>query len=242
MQVGTVLSLPGAALAELAGMALDFAWIDLEHGALGLGEVQEMAVGLAAAGCEAHVRLASSDADNIAAVIDAGVEGVVIPRIESASQVCGVVSQLRYPPAGTRGFGPRRAARFGRTREFWQAPESRIACTVQIESKAGVAAAAEIAAIDGVDALVVGCSDLSLELDAPQDLWAPALRAAVDDVAAAASLAGVQFGLAASGEIGAIGDLAAGRADLIVYATDARIYSKAIDSATESLEDLGAAA
>jgi 2-keto-3-deoxy-L-rhamnonate aldolase RhmA len=63
MEIGTVLSLPGAALAELAGTAFDFAWIDLEHGALGLGDMQAMAVGLAAAGCAAHVRLPTSRAE-----------------------------------------------------------------------------------------------------------------------------------------------------------------------------------
>jgi 4-hydroxy-2-oxoheptanedioate aldolase len=242
MEIGTVLSLPGAALAELAGAALDFAWIDLEHGALGLGDVQEMAVGLAAAGCAAHVRFPSSDPERLAAVVDAGVDGVVVPRVESALEARAVVARLRYPPAGNRGFGPRRAARYGRTRAFWAAAESRVRCAVQIESRAGVAAAAQIAAVDGVDALVVGCSDLSLELDAPHDLAAPALRAAVDDVAGAAALAGIRFGLAASGDLSAIAELSAGRADLIVYGTDARIYSAAIDAAAESLEEIGAAA
>jgi 4-hydroxy-2-oxoheptanedioate aldolase len=242
MEIGTVLSLPGAALAELAGEALDFAWIDLEHGALGLGELQDMAVGLTAAGCAAHVRIASSDAGNLAAIVDAGIDGVVVPRVESALQAAAVVARQRYPPAGSRGFGPRRAARYGRTRAFWAAAESRVRCTVQIESRAGVAAAADIAAVDGVDALVVGCSDLSLELDVPHDLGASALRAAVDDVAAAAARADVRFGLAAAGEPRAIAELSAGRADLIVYGTDARIYSAAIDAAAESLEDLGAAA
>jgi 4-hydroxy-2-oxoheptanedioate aldolase len=242
MEIGTVLSLPGAAIAELAGTALDFAWIDLEHGALGPAEVQEMAIGLAAAGCAAHVRLASSEPGNVAAVIDAGIDGVVVPCVESALEARTFVSRLRYPPAGRRGFGPRRAARYGRTGSFWSAPESRVACTVQIESRAGVAAAADIASVDGVDAVVVGCSDLSLELDVPQDLRAAALRAAVDDVADAASHAGVRFGLAASGDMEAIAERAAGRADMVVFSTDARIYSAAIDAAAEWLEGIRAAA
>src|SRR5690349_17793680 len=134
-QIGTVLSLPGAALAELAGAALDFAWIDLEHGALGLADVQAMAVGLAAAGCEAHVRLPSVTPDRLPAVLDAGVDGVVAPRVESAEQAKELVQALRYPPAGVRGFGPRRASRYGRTASFWTASESRVAFTVQIESR-----------------------------------------------------------------------------------------------------------
>jgi len=236
MEVGTVLSLPGAALAELVGSALDFAWIDLEHGALGLGEMQAMAVGLTAAGCAVHVRLPASGAEQLAAVLDAGVDGVVAPRVESAEQAGDLVRRLRYPPAGRRGFGPRRAGRYGRTPAFWAAPERRVGCTAQIESPAGVAAAAEIAAVEGVDALVVGCSDLSLELDVPQDLAAPSLRAAVLAVAAAAASAGVRFGVAASGDPAGIAALAAGRADLVVYSADTRIYSAAVDGAVRSLE------
>jgi 4-hydroxy-2-oxoheptanedioate aldolase len=240
MEIGTVLSLPGAALAELAGTALDFAWIDLEHGALGLGDVQAMAVGLAAAGCAAHVRLPSSDADHLAAVVDAGIDGIVAPRVESAQQARDLVARLQYPPEGRRGFGPRRAGRYGRTPAFWAAPESRVECTAQIESPAGVAAAAEIAAVNGIDALVVGCSDLTLELDAPQDLHSRGLRAAVRTVADAASAAGARFGLAASGDPVDIAELGAGRADLIVYSTDGRIYSTAIDAVAESLEGVRA--
>jgi 4-hydroxy-2-oxoheptanedioate aldolase len=242
MEIGTVLSLPGAALAELAGTGLDFAWIDLEHGALGLGDVQAMAVGLAAAGCAAHVRLPSAGAEQLAAVIDAGIDGVVAPRVESADEARSLVHGLRYPPAGRRGFGPRRAGRYGRAAAFWSAAECRVACTAQIESRAGVAAAAEIAAVEGVDALVVGCSDLSLDLDVPQDLGAGALRDAVTAVAAAASAAGVRFGLAASGDPGDILALAEGRADLIAYSADSRIYSAAVDAAVRSLEDAHAAA
>jgi 2-keto-3-deoxy-L-rhamnonate aldolase RhmA len=242
MEIGTVLSLPGAALAELAGTAFDFAWIDLEHGALGLSDVQSMAVGLAAAGCEAHVRLPKAGSERLAAVIDAGVDGVVAPRVESAAEASSLVDALRYPPRGRRGFGPRRAGRYGRAAAFWSSPESCVRLAVQIESPAGVEAAAAIAAVDGVDAVVVGCSDLSLELDVPQDLTARPLRAAVAAVARAAAAAQVRFGLAASGDPGAVAALAAGRADLVVYSADARLYSAAVDAAVRSLEDVDAAA
>jgi 4-hydroxy-2-oxoheptanedioate aldolase len=241
MEIGTVLSLPGAALAELAGTALDFAWIDLEHGALGLTEVQTMAVGLAAAGCAAHVRLPSAAAEQLPAVLDAGIDGVVAPRVESAEQASDLVRALRYPPAGGRGFGPRRAGGYGRTAAFWSTDESRVTCTVQIESRAGVAAAEQIAAVEGVDAIVVGCGDLSLDLDVPQDLGASALRDAIAAVGEAASTAGCRFGLAASGEPSQIRALAEGGLDLLVYSADSRIYSAAVDAIVRSLEDVRAA-
>jgi 2-keto-3-deoxy-L-rhamnonate aldolase RhmA len=239
-KIGTVLSLPGAALAELAGMALDFAWIDLEHGALGLSDVQAMAVGLAAAGCAAHVRLPSTSAELLPAVLDAGIDGIVAPRVESAEHTHDLVAALRYPPAGRRGFGPRRAGRYGRTATYWAAPENRVTCTVQIESRTGVAAAGAIAGVDGVDALVVGCSDLSLDLDVPQDLHAGELRAAIAKVATAATEAGCRFGVAASGQPSEIRALLDEPPDVIVYAADTRIYSAAVDAAVRALEDLRA--
>jgi 4-hydroxy-2-oxoheptanedioate aldolase len=235
MEVGTVLSLPGCALAELAGLALDFAWIDLEHGALGLGDVQAMVVGLAAAGCAAHVRVSCTDSEQLPAILDAGVDGVVAPRMESADEAVALSSRLRYPPAGRRGIGLRRAGEYGRRRTE-QAPF----CCVQIESRAGVAAASAIAAVDGVNAMVVGCSDLSAELGVPDDLGAEVLREAIAEVANAAAAAGIAFGLAGSGDPGTLARLARGRADLLVYSADTRIYSAAMDAAAASVVELDA--
>ena len=228
-RIGTVISLPDIALAELAGAALDFAWIDLEHGALSLRDAQALAIALAAAGCEAHVRLPCAASELLGPVLDAGVDGVVTPHVDDAEAARAIVRRLRYPPAGTRGFGPRRAGAYGRT------VADGIACTVQIESPAGVEAATEIAAVDGVDALVLGCSDLSLALDAPGDLSSRALGAAVDRVAAAASAAGRRFGLAAGGSFEEVAALAAGRADDVVFSADVRLYSGAIDAAMDTL-------
>jgi 4-hydroxy-2-oxoheptanedioate aldolase len=228
-RVGTVISLPDIALAELAGAALDFAWIDLEHGALSLRDAQALAIALTAAGCEAHVRLPGSASELLGPVLDAGVDGVVAPRVDDAEAARRMVRRLRYPPAGTRGFGPRRAGAYGRA-----ASES-VLCTVQIESPAGVDAAAEIAAVDGIDAIVLGCSDLSLALDAPGDLSGRALAAAVDHVAAVASAAGRRFGLAAGGAFEDVAALAAGRADDVVFSADVRLYSGAIDAAMDTL-------
>jgi 4-hydroxy-2-oxoheptanedioate aldolase len=245
-RIGTVLSLPGAALAELAGSALDVAWIDLEHGALGVRDAQELAIGLAATGCEAHVRLPGWDSERLPAVLDSGVEGIVVPRVEDPETVACLVRRLRYPAAGTRGFGPRRAGAYGRRGAWWDAPDAAVSCTVQIESPAGVAAARAIAEVAGVDALVVGCSDLSLELGVPQELEHPALRDAVATVREAASAAGARFGVAGGGDPAVLGALAEPGDDLVVFSADVRLYSGAIDAAAaailRALEGSGAAA
>ena len=234
-RIGTVVSLPGAALAELAGGALDLAWIDLEHGALGFADVPPLAIALRAAGCAAHVRIASPAPGALGPVLDAGVAGVVAPCVETAEQAAALVAALRYPPAGVRGFGPRRAGGYGRVPRYWAAPESRVALTAQIESAAGVAEARAIAAVDGVDTLVVGCADLSLALGAPMDLGAAALRRAVATVAGAAAEAGVAFGLAVPDDPRAVAALAPPGTAVLICSADVRVYAGAVDATVTSL-------
>jgi len=222
--VGTVITLPDPVLAELIGAAFDVAWIDLEHGALGVDAVPALAVALRAAGCRADVRLPSWSSEALPPVADAGVDGVVAPCVESADEAEAFAARLRYPPSGTRGFGPRRAGGYGRS----AAASPR--CTVQIESVAGVESAAAIAAAEGVDALVVGCADLSLSLGERPGVDSPRLQEAVGRVRRAARGAGVAFGIA-GGADGSAGD----GADLVLHSVDVRLYARGADVAATSV-------
>lgn len=225
-RLGTVLSVSDAALAESAAAAFDLVWLDLEHGALTVADVQTLAIAVQGAGCEAHARVPRWDADLLPAILDAGVDGVVAPRVESAVDAAALVRRLRYPPTGSRGYGPRRAGGYGRASEP-PAP----GCTVQIESVEGVAQAGAIAGVDGVDALVVGCGDLALALGRRPD----ALREAVRHVGVAAVAAGIEFGVAAGGPPVEVAGLLATRPDLILYSVDVRLYARAVDGAAEAL-------
>jgi len=168
-------------------------------------------------------------------VLDAGVDGVVAPGVESAEQAAALATALRYPPRGTRGFGPRRAGGYGRAARYWAAPEARVTLTAQIESSAGVAAADSIAAVDGVDALVVGCADLSLSLGAPMDLAAAPLREAVAAVARAARTAGAAFGLAVPADPAAVARLAPPGTAVVICSADVRLYAAGVDAAVSAL-------
>jgi 2-keto-3-deoxy-L-rhamnonate aldolase RhmA len=234
--IGSVLSLPDPVLAELTCRSLDFAWIDLEHGALSVRDAQALTLAAQSTGCEAHVRLASAGSEALPAILDAGVDGIVAPQVESAREARELVQRLWYPPAGRRGFGPRRAGGFGRTSEFWASPAARVRCTVQIESPAAVDAARSIAAVPGVDALVVGCADLSLALRCPQALDAPPLASACERVADAAAEAGIAFGVAASGSPDAIAALA-GRAEFVLTSADVRLYAAGVDAGVRALRE-----
>lgn len=233
--IGTALSLQGAALAELASAPFDLVWIDLEHGALDLAGMQDMAIGARAAGTAAAVRIPSWDWHRLPGVLDAGVDGIVVPALEAAEQAAAVCARLRHPPDGVRGFGPRRAGGYGRVARFWASPEARPACLAQIETPAGVAAAAEIASVPGVDALVLGCSDLSLALGCPQQLDSPRLREAASAVRSAAQAAGVAFGVAGAGSPAALAHVAGPDARLLVYSSDVRLFAQAVDDAAAGL-------
>jgi 2-keto-3-deoxy-L-rhamnonate aldolase RhmA len=231
-QVGTVLSVPDATLAELVCERFDFVWIDLEHGQLGAREAQVMAIAARAAGCAALVRLPHADSELLPALLDSGIDGVVAPRLEHAGAAERLVDRLRYPPWGSRGMAPRRANSYGRVS---RPDPAGVACVVQIESAKAVENAAAIAAVEGVDALVVGCSDLSLDLGTPGELESAPLLAAVRQVQQAAAAAGVASGIAAHGPGAALSRLLGGRSTIVVYSSDVRLYAQAVDDAVAGL-------
>jgi 2-keto-3-deoxy-L-rhamnonate aldolase RhmA len=212
--IGTVLSLPGCAYAELVARHLDFVWIDLEHGALGAGEMQDAIVGVQAAGTRALVRLPTGASPSPA--LDAGADGIVVPRVRSVAAAQAAVAAMRHAPEGVRGYGPRRLA-------VWPRAE-RPACVMQVEDEAGMHASPEIARLDGVDALVVGAADLSFELGEPLAFDTPRMKSAIEAVADAARAAGVLFGLA-----GMPLELALGFGpEVMVHATDVRLIDSAL--------------
>jgi 2-keto-3-deoxy-L-rhamnonate aldolase RhmA len=232
--LGTVLTLPVVALAELVAEPLDFVWIDLAPGALDARDVQPLGVGARAAGSAALVRLPSFDWRRLPAILDAGVDGVVAPRVESAADARGLVDGLRHPPRGTRGFAARRAAAYGRPGGTVGPPF----CLVQIETAAGLEAAEEIAVVEGVDALVVGCADLALDLDGSLEPVSPRLRDAIAHVQRAAEDAGIASGIAGPEDAELLQELAGQSSRLLVWSADVRLYASAVDAAVGRLRGL----
>jgi 2-keto-3-deoxy-L-rhamnonate aldolase RhmA len=231
--VGTVLTLPGAVTAELLAEPFDVVWIDLEHGALGPAEAQELILGAQAAGTYALVRLRAEDQRLMAASLDAGADGVVLAAVEDAETARAAVARAEHPPLGVRGYGPRRLSLRGRGNG--SAGPARPSIWVQVESAAGVERAGEIASVAGVDAVVMGTADLSFSVGTPLDTGAPELVAAV--VAARTlvrtATSPVAFGLAGALD-GPPTELLAG-ATVLVHSTDARLSAGAVDGAARRL-------
>ena len=103
-------------------------------------------------GVPAIVRVPGHAPEAIAAALDSGAAGVLVPRVSTAAQAAAAVKASRYPPAGERGVGPGRAAGYGyRILDYLAAANAEVWSAVQVETAEGLANADAIAATDGVD-------------------------------------------------------------------------------------------
>jgi 4-hydroxy-2-oxoheptanedioate aldolase len=228
-QVGTVVSSPDPVLAERLAQSFDYLWIDLEHGALSVREMEVLAIAARAGGAYALARLPTTECDSLTAILDTGVDGVVAPRISTPAQASALVELTTYPPEGRRGFAERRGRRLRPlvTRGRW--PTDSVARIVQVETLGGVENAYAIAATPGIDALVVGTADLSLDLGCPLDLGAPPMIGAIRSVGAAAARAGKAWGIAAGAILPWVKEVGDSGASLLLLSSDIRLYGQILD-------------
>jgi 4-hydroxy-2-oxoheptanedioate aldolase len=198
--LGTFLGTASPVAAEVCAAAgFDWLLLDLEHGAGGEEQVRTTVPCAAAYGVPTVVRVETDARIRIGRVLDGGAAGVMLPRTDSAEQAAAGLSHLRYPPRGDRGVATyNRACRFGLDPAALDTADDEVLAVVQVESAAAVAAAEEIAAVDGVDVLFVGPRDLSHDLGVPGQLTAPAFVDALDRVRLAAREHGKAAGLLVS--------------------------------------------
>lgn len=154
-------------IAEIcAGAGLDWVLIDMEHCPNDLQSVLAQLQTVAAYPVAPVVRVPSNDPVIIKQVLDAGAQTLLVPMVSSADEARAAVSAVRYPPDGVRGVGSAlaRSARWNRVDGYLANADRHVSVIVQIETAAGVAAADDIAAVDGVDGVFVGPSDLSASM------------------------------------------------------------------------------
>jgi 2-keto-3-deoxy-L-rhamnonate aldolase RhmA len=196
--VGTFLNLGAPQAVEVSGIAgLDWLLIDLEHGA---GTEADLLVQLYAAettGVPAVVRVEVNARLRMGRVLDLGAAGIMVPRLEATSEVRDAVSYVRYHPDGVRGIALlTRGAELGRVGHGdVRAKSQTLPLIVQIENPAAVDHAAEWAAIDGVDVLFVGPTDLTHSLGVPGNFADPSYLAALRTVVDAAQSNGKEAGI-----------------------------------------------
>lgn len=233
--LGTVVASADLALAELLAAHFDFLWIDLDDSALTVRDVQALCIACRSSGAAALVRVPDARSELVTALLDMGVDGLVAPRVHDAEVAARFAAAMRYPPYGSRGFAHRRSTRFGLQGGPSTAPEHAPLCLIQIESAAAVERAEQIAAVAGVDGLVVGPSDLALDLGVAQGLQSPELAEALVKVQEAATRVGVISGLAAGGNLDSLVAALGASSTLLAYSADVRIYASAIETAASTV-------
>lgn len=183
---------------EIAAIAgLDWVLLDLEHGPGSEDQVGSVVTTAGAYGITSLVRVESDDRIRINRVLDAGIAGVMVPRVENAAQVREIVTHFSTPPFGDRGVATyNRGALWGQDIGFLDRA-SQATCIIQIETVGALDSVADIAAIDGVDILFVGPADLSFALGVPRDFKNPIFLSALDRVLKAANSCGKQAGILA---------------------------------------------
>jgi len=156
--------LPNAAMAEaMVCFGYEYLWIDGEHGAYDKEALLAHITAVNGAGAGAIVRVTANKPELIKPVLEMGPNGLIAPMINNAEEAAAFVSACTYPPKGTRGFGPRRASRYGtiNNKEYLETIDDSLIKIVQIEHQEGVDNIDSILEVPGVDAAVVGPFDLS---------------------------------------------------------------------------------
>lgn len=171
-----------------AAAGFDAVYVDLEHSPLSLETTSMLCAGSPGLGITPIVRVPSHAADQISRVLDSGAQGVLVPHVDTPAQAQALVRAARFPPQGKRSvMGSTPALGYQRmplaqTIEILNRETLLIA---MIETPQAVENAEHIAAVDGIDMLLIGSNDLCTEMGIPGQLRDPRLLAAYERVASA---------------------------------------------------------
>ena len=195
--LGCWLQLVNPVVGEMMGLCgYDFVLIDLEHGLGTIPDAANVMRAVRGTGASSFVRVPTNDAITIRTLMDQGVDGIMVPMVETPEAARAVVQACRYPPKGVRGLaiGIVRGADYGMDDAYVETVDDHTVVICQIETVEGVRRAKEIAEVDGVDMLFVGRNDLAADSGHILDLDHPEVEAMTDEVMAVAHAAGKTVG------------------------------------------------
>jgi 4-hydroxy-2-oxoheptanedioate aldolase len=201
---GVMGTIPSAVSAQaIAAAGADFLLVDREHSPVGREALHAMIAATAGTACAPVVRVPSIDDGEVKLALDAGAEGVCFPMVRSVADVERCAALVRYPPAGSRGWGPFVAhSRYGMSvAEYSTQVGPQVTCWIQIETLEAVEAIEEIVHVPGVDVVIVAPFDLSMAVGTEGRFDDPTFVEAVEAVERAAAGAGIALsGVAFNGE------------------------------------------
>jgi 4-hydroxy-2-oxoheptanedioate aldolase len=194
------LSIGNAFTAEImAEQGYDSLTVDIQHGFLDYGDAKGMLQAMRASGVVPMARVPWLDPGIIMKVLDAGAYGVICPMVNTADEAAALVAAMRYPPEGSRSFGPTRA-NISAGGGYAAEANANMLAFAMIETAEAVANVEAICATPGLDGVYIGPADLTLGVTegrlAPGfDREEPELVEIIKRILGAAKAAGLRAGL-----------------------------------------------
>ena len=228
-----------AFVAHAAGF--DALYVDLEHSTATIAEAAQVCSTATALGITPLVRLRSVDDDAAVPLLDAGCQGLIAPHVETAEEARRLLDRCLFPPLGARSAsGPAILLGYGSVPPAELAEHLNAATwlCVMLESRAGIANAQQIAALPGVDLLLVGTQDLTSQLGIPGAVDHQAVSAAYAQVASACSATGKAFGVAGVGDPRTVSRYVEMGARFVSGGTDVDLLRTAATARVELLRSL----
>ena len=172
-------------------------WLDMEHGMASVDQIRAAFVTARAVGMQQFVRMAPTGYQDVAQYLELGAGGVMAAQIHSAQEASTFAKWAKFPPQGVRGMNMSGVDGRFTTRsasEFYESANSEVFVAIQIETSGALEEVEVIAALDNVDHLFVGPSDLSIALGNYPDFHAEELWTAVERVSEACRKNGKSWG------------------------------------------------
>jgi 2-dehydro-3-deoxyglucarate aldolase len=181
--VGSWMQIPHSSVAEIMGQAgYDWVAVDMEHGAIAVHQLPDLFRALELGGTLPLARLAQGMTKDCKQALDAGAGGVIVPMVETATQLTQVRDACRWPPAGTRGVGFSRANLFGKHFDAYREEAQAPLLVAMIEHIRAVENLEEILSVEGLDAILIGPYDLSASMGLTAKFDMPEFIAAMERI------------------------------------------------------------
>ena len=151
----------------MAAAGFDWLFLDMEHGVMSLEACAQIAVAALDAGIAPFARVPNGEYAIATRALDNGVLGIVVPHVDTAAEAQEIVDRLKYPPVGHRsmgGIGPHYGLRGAPSRAAADALNAANMTVVMLETPTAIANAEAIAAVPGIDVLLIGTNDLCAEM------------------------------------------------------------------------------
>lgn len=203
---GCFVRYPEAGLVELLALqGFDFLVLDGEHGVLEPRDCEHLVRAAELRGAAPIVRIPANQPHVVLRFLDTGAIGVHVPLVGSAEEAEAAVQAVKYAPRGRRGLAGVRAAAYGAEplAEYAASANEATLVVIQVETREAVARVDEIAAVDGVDVVFVGPTDLSQAYGVTGATSHPALEKAYDAVAEAVAASPAALGVLVADEAAA---------------------------------------